>query len=107
MGDNQAFTSFETAVIAVYNKGVLDKELLENLAKPFRDTDIDSGGMVGTLAKDGSDIIGIVIKAGGGTDDPYPDDIPKDYKKWTPDQQNRSEEWHNARWQKFCEITKF
>jgi len=34
MGNNAAFTRFEAAVIAVYNRGVLDKELLSDLMRP-------------------------------------------------------------------------
>lgn len=107
MGDNSAFTIFEATVIGCYNKGVLDKDLLETLAEPYRDTDIDSGGMVGTLAKDGLDIIDIVIKANGGEVISYPSDIPKDYRKWTPEQESRSDKWHEERWEKFSAITKF
>jgi hypothetical protein len=35
VGNNAAFTSFEATVIAVYNRGVLDKELLSDLMRPY------------------------------------------------------------------------
>lgn len=47
MGNNAAFTSFEASVIACYNKGVLDRGLLDALAKPYKGSDIDRGGMTG------------------------------------------------------------
>jgi hypothetical protein len=62
MGNNAAFTSFEASVIAVYNKGVLDKELLDALAAPYEDMDIDRGGMEGTLTKDDLDIDDVILK---------------------------------------------
>lgn len=51
MGDNQAFTYFEAVIIALYNEGILTKCLLDKVCEPFRGSDIDSGGMVGTLAE--------------------------------------------------------
>lgn len=56
MGNNAAFTDFEATVIATYNKGVLDEELLSAFMEIYRDSDIDHGGMRGTLSKDGLDV---------------------------------------------------
>src|ERR1035437_6740514 len=67
MGNNAAFTRFEASVIAVYNRGVLDKELLSDLMRPYEGVDIDHGGMEGTLANDGFDIEEIVIRTLGKT----------------------------------------
>jgi hypothetical protein len=92
MGNNQAFTSFEASVIAVYNRGVLDKELLKDLAAPYADTDIDRGGMEGTLTKDGLDIDGVVLKVHGVELPPEPE-LPKDYRKWTNAQRDAKDAW--------------
>lgn len=99
MGNNAAFSSFEASVIAVYNKGVLDKELLDALAEPYRDSDIDRGGMEGTLSKDGLDIDGVILKTYGIEMPPRPD-IPKDWKQWTKEQQLASEDWYGLQYEK-------
>ena len=83
MGNNAAFTSFEASVLACYNKGVLDRELLDALAEPYRDMDIDRGGMTGDLAKDGLDIDGIILKTYGVKMSPKPSpDNEKDRERW-------------------------
>jgi hypothetical protein len=96
MGNNAAFTSFEASVIAVYNKGVLDKELLDALAAPYKDSDIDRGGMEGTLTKDGLDIDGVICKIYGIVLEPYPD-LPKDWTVWTDQQRDINDEWQEAK----------
>lgn len=67
MGNNQAYSTFQTTVIKLYDRGKLDLELLDELAKEYSNTDIDSGGDTGLLAKDGKDLetlcIGIVDPA--------------------------------------------
>lgn len=93
MGNNAAFTSFEASVLAVYNKGALDKELLDALADPYGGMDIDRGGMTGDLAKDGLDIDGIILKMYGVKLPPKPV-LPKDYKKWTKEQDQANEAWN-------------
>lgn len=106
MGNNAAFSSFEKTVLAVYNKGVLDKELLSALMEPYRDVDIDSGGMAGTLSKnDKLDIVDIVIKTFGKTPPEAPK-LPKNYKDWTPDQEKQSDDYHEKRWEMFHQITR-
>jgi hypothetical protein len=110
MGNNDAFTAFESAVVAVYSRGALDKNLLKDLAEPYRDCDIDSGGMVGTLSKpvvgpDGVerrlDVIDIVIQTWTGK---APEDRPKfkgKYEDWTPE----LEDYQELRWTAFHKIT--
>lgn len=114
MGNNAAFTAFEHAVLATYNRGVLDKKLLKDLAEPYRDCDIDSGGMVGTLSKpsdgpDGAarrlDVIEIVIQTWTGK---VPEACPKfkgEYKDWTPEQQQANEDYQERKWTAFNKIT--
>ena len=103
MGNNAAFTSFEASVIAVYNRGVLDKELLDSLAAPYEGMDIDRGGMEGTLAKDGLDIDGVICKVYGIVLAPYPD-IPKDYLEWTDAQRDANDEWVEAKYEAIDKI---
>jgi len=99
MGNNAAFTSFEAAVIAVYNKGVLDKELLEQLAAPYEGTDIDRGGMEGTLTKDGLDIDGIVLSLYGVELSPKPFEFSEvNWATATQEQREASEEWYDRQY---------
>ena len=65
MGWNKGFTIFEKTVIGSYDLGKLDKELLKVLMEPYRNTDIDSGGMEGLMSKDGKGIDQIVVEAWG------------------------------------------
>lgn len=103
MGNNAAFTSFEASVIAVYNKGVLDKELLDALAAPYEGVDIDRGGMEGTLAKDGLDIDGIIFKIYGVEMPPAPT-LPPDWKDWTDEQSSANDEWNDLHYEKLKPI---
>jgi hypothetical protein len=104
MGNNAAFTSFEATTLATYNKGVLDKELLSEFMEQYRDMDIDSGGMRGTLSKDGLDVIDVTLKVFGVPIPPRPD-LPGDYQTWTPEQDRANEDWQEARWGAFQKIT--
>lgn len=92
MGNNAAFTSFEASVLAVYNKGVLDKDLLDAMAAPYEGSDIDRGGMTGDLAKDGLDIDDIILKV-YGVDLPPKPVLPKNFREWSPEQEKANEEW--------------
>lgn len=105
MGNNSAFTHWEATVLATYNKGVLDKELLSIFMEQYRDMDIDSGGMYGTLSeKDQLDVIDITLKTFGVDIPPRPD-LPEDYQTWTPEQGQANEDWQEARWDAFRNIT--
>ncbi len=92
MGNNAAFTSFEASVIAVYNRGVLDEELLKAIAMPYAGMDIDRGGMEGTLTKDGLDIDGVILKV-HGIDIPSHPKVPDHWKDWTEEQVSAIESW--------------
>jgi hypothetical protein len=105
MGNNAAFTSFEASVIAVYNKGVLDRELLDSLAAPYKDSDIDRGGMEGTLTKDGLDIDDVICKMYGIVLAPYPD-IPENWKDQTPEQEALNDEWVEAKYEAIQKVEK-
>lgn len=105
MGNNSAFTAFEATVIAAYNKGVLDKELLSDFISVYDGTDIDTGGWVGTLSKDGLNIFEIVCKTFDKPLPPRPD-LPKSWKDWTPEQDKENEMWQELRYKTFREFTK-
>lgn len=61
MGNNEAFATFETMVIRLYDLGKLDLETLDAIAENWRGTDIDSGGQQYLEAKDGKGLEEIVI----------------------------------------------
>lgn len=104
MGNNAAFTCFEATVIATYDKGVLDRELLSSFMEQYRGCDIDSGGMVGNLSRDGHDVVSIVIRTFGETDPPRPA-LPDDWKLWSDDMHELNDNWQDERWGKFHSIT--
>lgn len=103
MGNNQAFTDFEATVLATYNRGVLDKDLLSSFMEMHRGSDIDHGGMVGTIARDGLDVEEIVIKLFTGKVIESPD-LPKNHKTWTEEQESVNEEYWEKRYEAFSEI---
>lgn len=61
MGNNAAYSTFQHTVITIYNHGVLSLPLLDELAKEYAGTDIDSGGDTGLLARDGKTLEDICI----------------------------------------------
>ena len=105
MGNNAAFTTFEATVLAIYNRGMLDKALLADLMRPYHGTDIDSGGMEGTLSKrDKLDVVDIVIKT-MGRKPPVRPSLPKDSGKWSEEQRELNDAWQDERWGLFHQIT--
>ena len=115
MGNNAAFTSFEAAVIAVYNHSLdydfemrqsgmetpelfLNRELLDALAASYSGMDIDRGGMEGTLTNDGLDIDGVICKVYGIELPPYPD-IPDRWTLWTDEQRDANDAWQEAKYE--------
>jgi hypothetical protein len=62
MGWNAAYTIVEAQVVGIYNLGVLNKEILEQIVKPFRGTDIDSGGSRDLKTKDEKSFEDVVIE---------------------------------------------
>jgi len=62
MGNNAAFTQFEHTVITLYDAGVLEPDLLAMLGERYSGTDIDHGGKLGLLSRDGFDVDEILIK---------------------------------------------
>lgn len=104
MGNNQAYTDWEATVIAAYDEGVLTPALLSKFMDIHRDSDIDSGGKVGTLSKDGLDCEEITLKV-FGVEIPKQPDLPKNHKTWTPEQERLNEEYWEKRYDLFSEIS--
>ena len=53
MGWNNGYTIIENTVIACYDRGVLDADLLDRIMEPFIGTDCDHGGCEDLVSKDG------------------------------------------------------
>lgn len=104
MGNNAAFTAFEATVIANYNRGVLDQELLSELMEPYLGVDIDSGATLRALAKDGLDVEEVVIKT-FGVKLPVRPDIPKDRATWTDADCKMNDDYQELRAELFLDVT--
>lgn len=103
MGNNAAYSAFEGVVIATYDKGVLDAELLESFCEVFRDQDADPGDVGDATAKDGLTLYEITIKV-AGRELPVKPDLPQDYRKWTDAQSAANDEYHDALYELHNEI---
>lgn len=105
MGWNTGYTIMEETVVKSYDLGVLDKALLAVLLEPYRDTDIDSGGEMGLVAKDGLDVVEIVCKV-WGLELPACPDLNPDYEEWTEEEEQANEDYYEARNKAFRQVTK-
>jgi hypothetical protein len=65
MGWNQGYTIYQATIVAAYNAGKLDKELLAAIMESYRGSDIDHGGDVGLLTKDGKSADQVAVEAFG------------------------------------------
>jgi hypothetical protein len=65
MGWNQGYTIYEATIVAAYNAGKLDKELLAAIMEPYRGSDIDHGGETGLKTKDGKSADQVAVEAFG------------------------------------------
>jgi len=104
MGNNAAFSSFEMVVHAIYANGTLTLPLLKKVAKAFADQDADSGGYGGQLTK-GKDIYEIVAEV-SGKKTPIKPRLPKNYIKWTHEQDRLNEEYQEAMYAIFDSVVK-
>jgi hypothetical protein len=66
MGDNQAFSIMEETVVGLYDLGVLSPEALTVVLRAYVGADIDEGGRLDLLAKDGLGVKEIVVKVFAG-----------------------------------------
>ncbi len=106
MGWNQGFDIFEETVIGVYNVGKLDKDLLEVLASPYRDTDIDTGNYNEKKANDCKTVLQIVIET-AGLEYPNRPDVPDDWRKQSYEQSAALEKWSDTVWEMFHSVVKW
>lgn len=98
MGNNVAYSTFQHTIIIIYNHRVLTLELLDELAKEYADTDIDSGGDTGLTTKDGKTLEEVCI----GLVDPAWKPVKKDDEEYYID----PEYWKNEElYFKWNEIT--
>lgn len=104
MGNNAAFSDFEATTVMLYDQGVLSEAILSSIMERYRGTDIDHGGMAGTLAKDGLDCEEIVLKVFGVEVPKYPD-VPKSMADWTEDQELAVEQYWEVRTGAFLKIS--
>lgn len=104
MGNNAAYTEFEETVIILYDSGVLNKDILSNIMERYRGTDIDTGGMRGTLSKDGLDCEEITLKVFGHEIPKYPN-VPKSMDEWTEEEGALVENYWEMRGDAFDEIS--
>ncbi len=77
MGDNFSMTVVEQQVIRLYDLGVLTLPVLDVLCEPFRETDIDSGGLMYLTSKDGKELSQIAVELVSPDfkpNDPLPDE---------------------------------
>jgi hypothetical protein len=112
MGNNAAFSAFESSVMACAKRGVLDKNLLSDLMEPYRDMDIDSGGKQDITVKfkcrDGiirkMEVEDIVINVFTGK---YfePPKVSSDFMKWTDAEQKLMDDHQERRYSAFNKIT--
>ena len=104
MGNNSAYTNFESLTVDLYNKGLLNKEILSSIMEQYRGTDIDSGGSKDLVANDGLDVMRIVLKI-FGKEVPERKDIPTDWKLQTPEQSRDYDRYLENIYDSFHEIT--
>lgn len=102
MGNNSAFSSFEAVVHAVYSEGVLTLPLLKKVAAAFQDQDADWGGYEGTRTN-GKDLNDIVCEV-SGKEAPVKPNLPRDYMKWTSEQEAANERYQEAMMEIFDEV---
>jgi len=61
MGNNAAFEDFEYHVITFYDQRLLSLSVLDILAEPYRDTDIDHGGRQDLKTQDGKSLEEVIV----------------------------------------------
>ena len=62
MGWNSGYAALEKAIISVYNTGNLSPIALDEIVKPYKGTDCDSGGSEDLKANDGLMVDQIICK---------------------------------------------
>ena len=104
MGNNSAYTAFESITINAYNQGKIDRWLMSTIMNAWRNSDIDSGGSMGLLTCDGKNVEQVVIEVMGETFPKRPN-VPEDYAERTKKQDEMHDRWLDRVDKKFRKIT--
>ncbi len=102
MGNNAAFATFEATVLSLYDHGALTPEVLAAVMEPYRGSDVDPGGMLGTLSKDGLDVDEIVLKVFGIS---VPDKPKLSKGPWTDEEHAANGEYYDRQSDALYKIT--
>ena len=94
MGWSTGFTILEKTIIDCYDAGRLDATLLKILMTPYRDTDIDEGGIADRRSADGKDLYQICIETMGLV---YPKEPPRPFAGCGDKVFNKWHDWLDAR----------
>ena len=78
--------NFESLTVDLYNKGLLNKEIISSIMKQDMSINIDSGDNMDLVSDDGLDAIEIIIKT-FGKELPMMPDVPKNWKDRTEKQE--------------------
>ena len=105
MGDNSAYTAFESITIGIYNNGMLNATIMKVIMEAWRNSDIDSGGSMGLRTNDGKEVEQVACEAFGVEIPPRPD-LPGEWRDWTPEQQAECEAWQDLVSNEFYKIRK-
>lgn len=94
MGNNAAYATFEHTIITLYDKGVLDLDLLDILACEYEGMDVDSGGSQDLQSRDGKSLEQVCIEL-----------VDPDWKPERRPEDEDDEWWESgARYDKFMAI---
>jgi hypothetical protein len=104
MGNNSAFTNFERLSMELYDKGLLNKEILSCIMEQYRDVDIDSGGSCDLISKDGLNIAGVVFKI-FDIKVPEKPNIPTNWKDQTEEQRKIWDNYCSVMYDLFNKVT--
>ncbi len=99
MGNNSAGSAFAGIVVIVYDLGVLTPKVLKKIGNCFLDGDADFSDADAT-AKDKLGYQAVVCKVMGV---PFPTKpkLPRDSRKWTPEQDETNDDFQEARYDAF------
>lgn len=103
MGNNSAYTNFESLTVGLYNKGLLNKEILSSIMEQYRGTDIDSGGSMDLVSDDGLEVVEIVVRT-LGKEVPQRPDVPYSFQNRTQEEQELYDNYMDTIYESFYDI---
>lgn len=98
MGWNKGYRIMEQQVVCLYDKGLLNKEVLDTMMEPFKGTDIDHGGSQDLRTNDGKsadDVICFIME---------PEKYQEAIESFIPDPEEP--DWNEKLYELYNEITK-